>query len=265
MDYVIAIPSYKRAATIRDKTLALLNRHNVPKDIITIFVANSEEKTEYEYLNPGYTFVVGVIGMGAIRNFITNHYPIGTRIMNMDDDIKDFKQLVSGKLTEVESLHTVFMNGFTFLEEHGARLFGFYPVANAFFMKDKIRTDLRYIIGSVWGIINPGPILNVTLDDKEDVQRTLMMYVMDGIVVRYENYCPVTAYYKEKGGMMLERTKERIDASARAIVRAFPYMAKLKTTKKSGFTEVTLRDARIIRNFGEQSLTLLIPARIDLA
>ena len=44
MDYKIAIPSYKRAVTIQNKTLKLLNEHNIDKNKITIFVADEEEK-----------------------------------------------------------------------------------------------------------------------------------------------------------------------------------------------------------------------------
>jgi hypothetical protein len=118
-------------------------------------------------------------------------------------------------------------------------------------MKDRVTEDLRYIIGSMWGIINPGiDALKVTLDDKEDVQRSIIMYVLDGGVLRFEQYTPVTAYYKEPGGMQEERTKHRVDVSARALVDAYPGLATLNMTKKSGLTEVRLRDKRETPTFG---------------
>ena len=43
MDYKIAIPSYKRAETIKNKTLKLLMDHNIDKNKITIFVADNDE------------------------------------------------------------------------------------------------------------------------------------------------------------------------------------------------------------------------------
>ena len=71
MDYIIAIPSYKRPETIKTKTLSLLNAHNIPKDKITIFVANEDEYNEYqESLNNEYKIVVGVPTIGEQRNFI---------------------------------------------------------------------------------------------------------------------------------------------------------------------------------------------------
>ena len=40
----IAIPSYKRPTVLALQTLATLAAEGVPKDIITIFVANEEEE-----------------------------------------------------------------------------------------------------------------------------------------------------------------------------------------------------------------------------
>ncbi len=42
--YVIAIPSYKRADTLKNKTLNLLKKKKIKSSIIHIFVANEEEK-----------------------------------------------------------------------------------------------------------------------------------------------------------------------------------------------------------------------------
>ena len=245
MNFVIAIPSYKRAKTLRDKTLALLKRKGVPASIIFIFVATAEEKEEYDsVLSPAdyNTLIVGVPGMGNIRNFITSYFPLGQKIMNIDDDISDFKELVDGKLVETDMM-SAFQAGFTELENKKLRLFGFYPVANAFFMKRKIRYDLRYIVGAVWGIINPGlDVLTITLDDKEDYERSIIMYLVDNGIVRFEYYCPITKYYKEPGGMQNGgRTTERIDRSARNLVERYPRLASLNMAKKSGKTEVRLK------------------------
>ena len=46
-DYIVAIPSYKRAETLRDKTLKVLQEHKIPADRIHVFVATPEEKERY--------------------------------------------------------------------------------------------------------------------------------------------------------------------------------------------------------------------------
>ena len=47
-DYVIAIPSYKRHDTLKNKTMKLLERYKVPKKRVYIFVADNSEKNIYE-------------------------------------------------------------------------------------------------------------------------------------------------------------------------------------------------------------------------
>jgi hypothetical protein len=121
-------------------------------------------------------------------------------------------------------------------------------------MKDGYTTDLRYIIGSVWGILNPGPVLTVTIDDKEDYLRSVMMYLLDGGILRFNNVSMQSAYYKETGGMQETRTMKRIETSAKAMVAAFPDLVKINLTKKSGMPEVRLRDARDEPTFGPEVL-----------
>jgi hypothetical protein len=143
-------------------------------------------------------------------------------------------------------------------QKTGFRLWGIYPVPNGFFMRaGEPSIDLKYIIGAFWGITNPGiDVLKVTIDDKEDYLRSLIMYVADGGVLRFRDVAPKTAYYKEAGGMQEERTKNRVTKSAEALHRAFPDLTKLNATKKSGFLELRLRDARTEekKKFGLETL-----------
>jgi hypothetical protein len=50
--------------------------------------------------------------------------------------------------------------------------------------------------------------------------------------------------------MQEERTKNRVDKSATAMVEAYPGLTTLNLTKKSGFAEVRLRDKREEKTFG---------------
>lgn len=43
MDYVVAIPSYKRHDTLKKKTLNVLKDYRIPKQKIYVFVANQSE------------------------------------------------------------------------------------------------------------------------------------------------------------------------------------------------------------------------------
>jgi hypothetical protein len=249
-NWIIAIPSYKRAETLKEKTLATLSHYKINPALIHVFVANKEEYDTYKAALDPKTYGhlhIAIPGMAAVRNYITRFFPKGKAIFNMDDDIRGFLEW-SPKARRherpLQDLKAVISTGFATLRKEGLRLFGFYPVSNGFFMKDGYTTDLRYIIGSVWGILNPGPVLTVTIDDKEDYLRSVMMYLLDGGVVRFSCIAPQSAYYKEEGGMQEERTMSRIDGSARAMVAAFPDLVTLNLSKKSGMPEVRLRDKR---------------------
>ena len=250
-EWVIAIPSYRRATTLRDKTLTVLKSYRIHPSRIHVFVANDEEAATYKATLDPTTYGhlhVAEPGMAAVRNFITRFFPIGKPIFNIDDDIRGFLEWSPTSRRHerpLRSLSAAITAGFAAARRTGYRMFGFYAVPNGFFMKDgPPSTDLKYIIGSVWGILNPGPILTVTIDDKEDYLRSVMMYLLDGGVLRFNNIAPQSAYYKEPGGMQETRTLRRIDASARAMVRAFPDLVSLNLTKKSGMPEVRLRDSR---------------------
>jgi hypothetical protein len=241
----------------------VLQHYRIPVSKIHVFVATKAEHDIYKAtLKPGsYGHMhIAEPGMAAVRNYITRFFPIGKAIFSMDDDIRGFLEYsANGRRNErpLRSLSDAITTGFREAAAKGFRLFGFYPVANGYFMKPGApSTDLRYIIGSVWGIINPGPILTVTIDDKEDYLRSVIMYVLDGGVLRYNNIAPQSAYYKEPGGMQEERTMKRIEASAKAMVAAFPDLVKINLTKKSGMPEVRLRDSRPDgeRSFGEAVL-----------
>lgn len=259
--YVIAIPSYKRAETLREKTLEVLQEFKVPASRIYVFVANAEEKKLYEQTLEKGTYghlIVGVPGMAAIRNFITSYFPVGTPILNIDDDIKGFIQYSPSARRHESPLRDFdgfVRQAFAEAKQLGFRLWGIYPVANGFFMKPGHTTDLKYIIGAFWGIINPGPaVLKMTIDDKEDYLRSIVMYLADGGVLRYNNVAPKTAYYKEPGGMQEERTKQRVTKSAIALHKAYPDLTSLNDTKKSGFLELRLKDAREEKKFGTSVL-----------
>lgn len=247
----IAIPSYKRAEICRDRTLALLQKLGVPPSRITVFVADGTEYFEYHnVLIPGTYREIKAAepGMGAVRRFIQRHYPEGEPLLCIDDDISALYRKQSDKRyveLDAEGFQTMVRLGFWSCRKAECRLWGIYPVLNPLFMKNRVRVGLTYIVGAFWGCFNShDPELFVTLDDKEDFERTLKFFQKDGAVVRLEAYSLKTAYYTTPGGMQETRTPERIDQSARQLVERYPMLTKLNLAKKSGHTEVRLIDPR---------------------
>lgn len=247
-EYTIAIPSYKRANTVKEKTLNLMTQYKVDPDRVTIFVANEQEYDTYKKTladTPYKNIVVGEVGMGAIRRFMQRYYENGRYVMQFDDDLQQILRKVDDKKFEpIEDLEKeLIVKGFEACEENDAYLFGIYAAANPMFMKHKTAVGLYYCIGSCWGVINRhDKDLSVTLDDKEDFERTLQHYVKDGKVVRLDNITVKSKYYTEDGGMQVERTTDRILKSAENLVERFPGLCTMYIRETTGHAELRLRD-----------------------
>lgn len=249
MNFEVAVPSYRRAEKCAGSTLTYLAECGVPSRRITVFVASEEEKKEYRRTLRANTYgelVVGVPGMGAIRNFIQRHYSVGQKILHVDDDIDGlYTHFGKKQLCRFLDLKEFAEAAFNLCEQRKIRLWGVYPVLNPYFMKTQVTFDLRYIIGCFWGSTNShDDVLTVSLDDKEDFERTIKCYLADGSVARFEHLAPKTNYYKEPGGMQIERTAARIRESAELLVQRYPHLCQLNLSKKSGHAEVRLRDRR---------------------
>jgi hypothetical protein len=255
-DYVIAIPSYKRADTLREKSLAVLQKYKIEPKRIYIFVANKEEEKAYKDALDPKTYkkiVVGVPKIGPQRNFIAGYFPVGKPVVQMDDDIRGFVEWSAGaKRNEKElgDLKSVIRRGFEECRKANCSLWGIYPVANGFFMKDGVTTDLRFIIGTFHGCFNPGikgpkgMKLHIAVH-KEDYERCIRFYEREGAIVRLSYVAPKTSYYKEKGGNEEFRAqKEVMNEGATWLVKEYPQFCRLNPNRKSGFLEVTLKDMR---------------------
>lgn len=246
--YAVAIPSYQRRVTLASKTLPLLMRRGVDPARITVFVANELEQLQYAVALPRSMYgrlVVAEPGMGAVRNFINRWYG-DELVLQIDDDVSDVCLPDGLGLAPVPDLHALFTRGFQAMLDAGATLWGVYPVDNAFFMRgDAVTTDLRYVVGALFGVLNShAPHCRVSLDDKEDFERTLLHYLHAGKVVRLNDVCLKTRYYKEPGGMQVTRTDDRVTASAHLLAQRYPSLCTINNSKASGQTELRLRDRR---------------------
>lgn len=262
MEYKIIIPSYQRSTTITTKTLKVLQEQKIPSNKIYIFVANQTEKKQYLKTVPSEYhshIIVGRKGLRNQRNFITTYFSEGEFLVQMDDDISQIWELTNSgnnyqhkkdhKLIPLQNLDTFLKKTYQLMISHGIYLFGVYPVDNPYFMTNKYTTDLRFIVGPFWGVINRHlPSLRIDLDEKEDVLRTLLYYRQDGQVLRYNNITITTPYYTEKGGMQSENKDRKMESlkSAQLLVSRFPQYCHLKPKKKkNGHTEVILKDKSI--------------------
>jgi len=269
-DYIIVIPSFNRPELIQVKTLALLHRHNIAPQKITIFVANQEQYNLYKQKLPSFLYgsiVIGVIGLKNQRNFIMDYYPEGTQIVQMDDDLDKIVELVISRKSKQQSMKSIskkvvsrrsstsktvrpisnldefIRNAFNICKEKKIYLWGVYPLSNARFMSPTMTTDLRFIVGPMWGIINRHrQDLKLTIDEKENAERTLQHWVIDHAVLRFNNIGIETKYYKNKGGMQNEGKNRKAEAlkSVYYLHQKYPQLTKIYLGKKSGVPEIKM-------------------------
>lgn len=257
--YQIAIPTFKREKIIINKTLNTLHKLNINPNIITLFVANKTEYIKYVNIVPKNLYgkiIIGKKGLKNQRNFIQNYYPEGTYLVQIDDDIDNIVELSNklgikitsskeyrkyNKIKTIESLDKFIKNAFEICIKNKAYLWGVYPVANAYFMNFNTDIGLKFIVGPFWGcIVRHLNKLKLTINEKENVQRTLQYYTLDNKVIRFNNISIVTKYYKTLGGMQSEK-KNRINESlksAKYLHSKYPNLTKIKLTKKSGIPEI---------------------------
>ena len=194
-DYVIAIPSYKRHTTLNKKTMNVLKDYKINPTKIYIFVANNEEKRNYESLlnKSDYNkIVVGVPGIQHIRNFMPKYFRENQHIVYMDDDISRInicKNKVkpydkkNNKLERLPNLDKFIKDCFNYSETKKMYNWGVYPTDNPYFMKsttnnkkDYVSTDLKFLIGFLTGVKNNRKAEIRTIGDKEDYERTIKRF-----------------------------------------------------------------------------------------
>jgi hypothetical protein len=249
MTYQVAIQSYKRSETLPRLTLPLLHDRKVPANRITVFVADEQEAAAYHKTLPRHMYgeiVIGVPGCGASRNFVNDYYPEGTHLVCADDDLRDVIGRVNPQTARpVLDLDGLFREMFDTMRALNLALWGVYPVRNPYFMSPTLTTDLRYIVAALMGVyVEHKPHAHVTMDDKEDFERSIKHYLYAGGVLRRNDVAIDTRYYKEPGGMQVERTPERVAASAYALLERYPHLCTLNTSKRSHYTEIKLKDRR---------------------
>lgn len=274
LPYIITIPSYQRSEIIINQTLRTLFNHNIHSKLITVFLANKEEYTTYnnffkkqktilpsldvnyiKFLN-SISMVIGKKGLKNQRNYISNFYLDKQMIVQMDDDIEGVKMLVvdnndeknrrKWKLINVPNLDKMIKNAFIMSGKYGAFLWGIYPIENAYFMSPRITSELKFIVGPMFGIINrKDGSLQLTIDEKENVERTLQYFMKDKAVLRLNNITVVTKYYSNPGGMQTDKDAKKrrmIDAekSAQYLHKKYPDLTKIFYRKKTKRPEIKL-------------------------
>lgn len=245
----IAIPTYGRAATIGKHVLAYLDQTDIPRDAVTLFVANADEATAYKALNPDWRVVIGEKGLVNQRRFIASHYEKGTAVFSMDDDVSGLDTLHfpnpadAGRKTihttcsfqPLFSISALLDDGFARCNRHGVGLWGFYPVRNKGFMDASISIGLKFIMGHAFGFFAGDPAFDRITDYsmKDDYYLTLHHFATGRGSLRYNGICVRSKAHTGAGGTCddMERKLRINNGSVMRICGQYHGLATYKTRR----------------------------------
>lgn len=269
-DYVIAVRSYRRSDTIKNKTLRVLQQDKIPKDNIYLFVGSDEIDIYKKSVGPGYHVVDGGSeGTNACNKKIIKYFPKNQYIIQTDDDInfilklnnqsagrnkksvtnkkssnrnKTKRKIINGRI-EPLGLHSysikhIIKEGKQLMDKYNYNLWGMYPVPNYYFMKNEISTNLKFCIGRVFGFNNTKDVI-CNDDCRDDYERSILYYDRDGGIIRFNHYVCDADTYIGKGGLAESRTIEKMKQSCDYLLKKYPQYVRPKKCK-SQYPEIRL-------------------------
>ncbi len=205
MDYRIVIPTYDRPEGLKDKTLAMLQRHNIPLDRVDILLGEPGEADAYlaeigDIWKGDFIFHYEN-ELGDIVNFIKGYYKYETDVkylVRFDDDIEE---VFDGSGRPV-CLDELIVKMFHVTVKNNLNFWGVGSGQNTFFMKDSITTNLKYCCGGFNGevIDRDKEDIQIEFSQYEDVCMTCEHFIRDGGVVR-NNYIGLKHKCWTNGGM----------------------------------------------------------------
>lgn len=208
-DVKYCIPTFRRSDTIKQKTLAILSRYNIPTDNIYIFVENKKEMKPYIDLDYRYNYIITKTeGIGQKRNFIRNYFKNGTKIVMIDDDVEDILFFKDKKTTiPLPNLKDFVDRAFMQTHFENVSMWGIVLHDNAFYSSEGYTTKLKFVGGTLHGLwINHiTKNISVDIDHFEDIEFTLKHYQKEGKILRYNDIGLKTKYYHHKGGIVEQK------------------------------------------------------------
>lgn len=250
-DYIICIPTYKRHIICKTQTLQTLKNNSIDPDKIYIYVANQNEYNIYSRTldkNTYHKIIIGKKGLVQQREFIMKQWPQGKNIVFLDDDIK-YIDLSLSSLFKLHTLNYFIKYAFEQCILNNAFIWGIYPVYNEYFRAPvpEMSTDLKYIVGAFYGIINRPNLNSLKLTitkkngQKEDVERSIKYFINDKVVLRFNRIGFITQYYGREGGLGTYEDRFKLMEKACAkLIKKYPEYGYLKT-RKHGMCDVGLR------------------------
>jgi len=233
MSYIILVITYNRVDICYKKTLTTLKENKIPTKLINLLVHNKEQADLYRNGIPKEYYNKIIItnenkGIYGQMNWVFRNYKVGQKILKLDDDISAIYKLEGKKLVKTYTLNNIIDEGFKLCDNNGFKLWGVYPVANAYFMEGQkpYTTDLRFVVGALMGIINEKLQIDLDIKIKGDFEYAILSYLKNGGMIRFNR---ISFKYD-----IAKNENERIDtmiSDANILIKKYPSLVKHNTRR----------------------------------
>jgi len=236
------IPSYQRPSQLKEKTLAYLDEQGVDKKTIYVFVRTDDSQlSEYQSIEGINLVTTDVKGIGRTHNYITEYFEENEFLVEIDDDLVN---LIDNEKHSVNLRETI-QDMKDIMEKENISYGGIYQCDNSMFMSSckQYTTDLRYMLGLFrLRFVRKDIVLETNYS--EDFENCILHYLRDGKILKNNHIAGKTKNYAEGGCCGDGRNLDTEKADKEYLANKYPELTRKFTRKKSGVTDLRLKDKR---------------------
>lgn len=200
--FKVVIPTYRRAN--EQLSLEYFRSLGTAPENIYLFVQTEEDKAAYEkrYGKEATIVYREASNVTEARNNILEYFDGRENLLMLDDDIRRIGVLKGDKLVAIESREEMlkYLNYcFEYTAKRGGKLFGVYPIYNAFYMEMSINTKVT--VNTVLGFVKGNNMrFDATYPAKEDIEMCGRILSYGGNVYRFNNLAVDAKHRTNDGG-----------------------------------------------------------------
>lgn len=264
MRQILAIPTHRRAALLRSKTLKFLADQKALDGLqVVLFLSDEKDEEDYRSLVDGFG-IEACVATGSLTdkfNAIHTRWPNGVQVAVMEDDIEvvHAHKPAGSKTVKVlpcTNILAEIARGFEALPSEGG-IWGVAPHANGFYFTGKLTTTLKLVVAHFYGFVS-SPFhddLLVRSPSKTDYERTCRYFVRYARTTRLDWLGVKTASYTQAGGMQADHSREERlaleEKSVAYITETWPHLIERNTKKESIFPEMSFKRGGYPKTQGE--------------
>jgi len=241
-DYHLAIPSHRRPELLKATILWLRSHGCSVKPVV--FASDEKDRDDYAPINGCELVVTGAKCLTDKFNAIHRHFPIGSRVVVMEDDVvlvEPRNGCGKNGVTELPDVDSLARKGFSLCGVGG--IWGIAPHSNAFFFTGRTTCTLKMVVAHFFGFVSThDDSLEVSLPTKTDYERTARYFTKYGKTWRLDYAGVKTKSYTQSGGMQDDYTNavraEMESHSVKELCRKWPHLFSAKKKNTSPFAEV---------------------------